>query len=384
MKLRSDILKPRLKISILGKKVHAFHFFGALGLLAAITLALFLTWFKQLSINISLLLIVLGMFVFFIMVYLYKKITGREDMVYYQHEIVIMLSFVVFLSLIGQPILPYLDISLLSIGIMMAFGRWGCFSVGCCHGYVCNCKYGVVYSEDHAKKGFPSYYVGARLFPSPIVESFFVLSIIAFGIYFMLNDYAHGTVLIWYSVVYGLIRFLLESFRGDPERPYLLSFSEAQWTTLGIMGVLLILNYYNLLPYYSWHYIISLSVFFGVLFYVFLKIVRNTKSHLVLKTSHINELYQLLQRITFMSDAHDIEKIKILVSSEKVSVSFSKIEENGAKYLYYTFSLPQKSKINKRIINTFSAITENVDKHNNNSCQVILKSPNLFHLIFKI
>jgi hypothetical protein len=111
--------------------------------------------------------------------------------------------------------------------------------------------------------------------------------------------------------------------------------------------------------------------------------MKNTSLHRILRASHIKELYRLLQRITFMNEGQHTEKIKILVSSEKVSVSFSSVEENGSKYLYYTFSLPPKSKISKRIINTFSAITKNAGQYNNNLSRVILKEHNLFHLIFK-
>ena len=59
-----------------------------------------------------------------------KMITGEEKLIYYHHEIAVLLNISLFLWLIHQPLLPYLDISILGIGTFLFCGRLGCLMVG--------------------------------------------------------------------------------------------------------------------------------------------------------------------------------------------------------------------------------------------------------------
>jgi prolipoprotein diacylglyceryltransferase len=49
---------------------------------------------------------------------------------------VVMLVAAAFLWLLHEhePIIPYLDVTILVIGIFLVCGRIGCLMVGCCHG----------------------------------------------------------------------------------------------------------------------------------------------------------------------------------------------------------------------------------------------------------
>ena len=40
----------------------------------------------------------------------------------------------VLLSLLDAPVLSYLDVTVLSLGLFLAWGRLGCLMAGCCHG----------------------------------------------------------------------------------------------------------------------------------------------------------------------------------------------------------------------------------------------------------
>lgn len=101
--------------------------------------------------------------IFLGMVMATKIITGEERLSYCDHEIVIMVVAALFLWLTHQPILFYLDITILGIGTFLFCGRIGCLMVGCCHGRPYH--WGVCYRPEHAAVGFPPYYVGVRLFP---------------------------------------------------------------------------------------------------------------------------------------------------------------------------------------------------------------------------
>src|SRR5262249_1709975 len=90
-----------------------------------------------------------------------KILVGEERIIYYHHEIGIVLISTVFLWAAQRPLLPYLDIVILGIGTFLACGRIGCLLVGCCHGRPW--RWGVRYGAEHADAGFPPYLVGVRL-----------------------------------------------------------------------------------------------------------------------------------------------------------------------------------------------------------------------------
>ena len=171
-------MNPSLTIKILNYSFHSFHFFGAFGYTFALLLGLFLTYNTGLALWPTLLCGLIGGGVLIGLTLLYKKITGREDLVYYQHELAILACCLIFLLLLGQPVLKYLDITLVSIGVFLVFGRIGCFSVGCCHGQP-NKKYGVLYSKNHVEEGFPNYYQGIHIFPIQLVESACAVSVLS-------------------------------------------------------------------------------------------------------------------------------------------------------------------------------------------------------------
>lgn len=54
-----------------------------------------------------------------------KIVIGEKHLIYYHHEIVIMLGAPIVLCLLNQPTLPYLDITILGVGTFLAFGRIG-------------------------------------------------------------------------------------------------------------------------------------------------------------------------------------------------------------------------------------------------------------------
>jgi hypothetical protein len=109
-----------------------------------------------------------------------KIITGEENLIYYHHEIAVMVVAACLLNLLYQPVLPYLDITILGLGTFLAFGRVGCLMVGCCHGRPHG--RGVCYRAEHAAAGFTPYLVGVRLFPIQAVESVWVFSIVVVGV----------------------------------------------------------------------------------------------------------------------------------------------------------------------------------------------------------
>lgn len=98
--------------------------------------------------------------------------------------------------------LRVLDLLMPFLALGQAIGRIGCFLNGCCYG-----------RETAAGIMFPGESV-ARI-PTQIYSSFALLGI--FVILRILQDRPHatGSIVWWYLVLYGIKRFIIESFRAD-------------------------------------------------------------------------------------------------------------------------------------------------------------------------
>jgi len=88
-----------------------------------------------------------------------------------------------------------------------SIGRIGCFFNGCCYGR--QTEFGIF---------FPSHQ--AVLIPTQIIESFLLVLLFIFLRNIQSRQHKIGIVLAYYLILYSLIRFGIEFFRGDPEPIY--------------------------------------------------------------------------------------------------------------------------------------------------------------------
>lgn len=220
----------RTEIGVLGRKVPAFQVCGGVGFILAMALAFALAWRLGLSAWIVLALAVCGVFTFLALAMAAKIVTGVERLVYYHHEIAVVADAAMVLVLLHRPLLPYLDITVLGLGIFLGCGRVGCFMVGCCHGRPH--RWGVHYQAGHDDAGFTPDYVGVRLLPVQLLESLWVFIATFTGIALVCTGARPGVAFEWYVTAYSVGRFGFEFLRGDSERRYAWGFSEAQWTSL--------------------------------------------------------------------------------------------------------------------------------------------------------
>lgn len=79
-------------------------------------------------------LVMAASFTFLALAMAAKIVPGKETLVYYQHEIAVMITATFLWRMLRQPVLCYLDVTILGVGLFLAFGRVGCLMVGCCHG----------------------------------------------------------------------------------------------------------------------------------------------------------------------------------------------------------------------------------------------------------
>lgn len=134
------------------------------------------------------------------------------------------------------PFLPYADVLIPSVSIGHALGRIGCFGAGCCFGNVAtdHFPFGVSFPP-----GSPAYneHLGDHLlssgalgslpvYPTQILEAggevliFFALLLVRSRKRF------HGQVALTYFILYPLLRFVVEMFRGDKIRAFFFHWPE--------------------------------------------------------------------------------------------------------------------------------------------------------------
>jgi prolipoprotein diacylglyceryltransferase len=371
-------MKANLYISFSRKKIHSFHFFGGLGFVMGLTLGLVMAEITGLSPWIILLMSGVGAVTFFIMIYAAKGLTGKEVIVYYHHEISILLLCALTLSLLKLPVLVYLDITLLGIGVFLAFGRIGCYSVGCCHGRPH--KHGVKYGQQHVDVGFTWFYKDVPLLPVQLIESAYVFLTVIAGVILLLNKVQPGTVLIVYTVVYGLMRYILEFFRGDPERPLFHGVSEAQWTSLLLTAVTFIMVLINWLPSYNWHLfilILQLAITTITIFYFKKYPVKR-----LFVPGHVKELAEGLNVLEELNNKNDKSNtmINLYTTHEGLCISCGiRLESKHLKH--YTVSLKGEKRLNEFSIRKIAKVIAMLN-HQNWSFNIIEKETGIYHVLF--
>lgn len=115
-----------------------------------------------------------------------------------------------------------------SIALFHMFGRIGCFLGGCCYGV--EWEYGVTFTESLAEgaNGVPR--VPVQLFEAGFELVMFVL------LFMMLRKgVLKNKLLLVYLAAYAVGRFVLEFWRGDDYRGFLLGFSTSQLISIGVL-----------------------------------------------------------------------------------------------------------------------------------------------------
>lgn len=126
------------------------------------------------------------------------------------------------------------------VPIFHSIGRIGCLLAGCCYGMEYD-GFGSItfYNSELAPIGVP-------LFPMQIVES--ICNLIIFIIILITYKRFKGTykTIALYSVLYSIVRFVLEFYRGDTARGILV-LSTSQWISIAlfIVGIILFIHSYD-------------------------------------------------------------------------------------------------------------------------------------------
>lgn len=116
------------------------------------------------------------------------------------------------------PLWKVMDVLIPGLVLGHMFGRFGCFAAGCCYGKPTDAPWGVRFQSDlvdAAMRGIP-------LHPTQLYEAF-SLGILFVGLLFVSRiKKFDGQVVLTYFMVYPIIRSIIEVYRGDAIRGFVI------------------------------------------------------------------------------------------------------------------------------------------------------------------
>lgn len=139
------------------------------------------------------------------------------------------------------------DLFVPGIALGHAIGRLACFAAGCCYGRPV--ASGSFFSLVFPQRPYSLAPAGIPLFPSQLLESVAEFLIFLFLVFLRRRKKFHGQLFSIYLMLYGVSRMILEIFRGDSVRGYLIP--QVLTTSQFISGILVIIGVFLYVRYHS-------------------------------------------------------------------------------------------------------------------------------------
>ena len=124
---------------------------------------------------------------------------------------------IIYAVLHHWPVLKTADAYAPGIAFGHSLGRLGCLAAGCCYGKPTDVKWGIVFTNPVAEKltGTPLH---VRLHPTQIYEWAAEFAIFLVLVWLYKRRTRYGQVAGTYLFLFGIARFIIEFWRGDPDR----------------------------------------------------------------------------------------------------------------------------------------------------------------------
>lgn len=133
------------------------------------------------------------------------------------------------------PTLAMLDIMAFVTCIVHGFGRIGCFMAGCCYGKPTESIFGVVFTNPVCK----ARPLNTSLHPTQLYEAGFIFLVLLLLFFLKARKQFDGQLFLLYLMLYASGRAVLEIFRGDVARGFIIEdwLSHSQFISLIIIVV---------------------------------------------------------------------------------------------------------------------------------------------------
>jgi phosphatidylglycerol:prolipoprotein diacylglycerol transferase len=166
-----------------------------------------------------------------------KKLFSGSGFVFYGSLLTAIPVMLWYFRKIKVSVLGMLDVMAAVTCIVHGFGRVGCFMAGCCYGLPTDSFLSVVFSNP-ACQAEPLH---TPLYPTQLFEATFIFSILIALLILKKKKQFDGQLFLIYLMVYAVGRGVLEIFRGDIERGFLIEniLSNSQFISIMVVSVAL-------------------------------------------------------------------------------------------------------------------------------------------------
>jgi phosphatidylglycerol---prolipoprotein diacylglyceryl transferase len=147
----------------------------------------------------------------------------------------------------SHPELPFwqgADLCAPAIALGQAIGRIGCLMAGDDYGRPSQVPWAVTFTDPDAARlgGAP---LGVPLHPVQLYESLVCLALFAFLVWLVRRKRFDGEIILAYTLLYAVARFVIEFYRGDADRGFVLG---GLLSTSQFIGIILVVISLVLLP----------------------------------------------------------------------------------------------------------------------------------------
>lgn len=152
--------------------------------------------------------------------------------VFYGSLIATIPVILILLKRKGIPLKEFLDILAFVGPIVHSFGRMGCFLAGCCYGKVCQSGFGITFTNSLSKAP-----LNKALHPTQLYDILVNILILVTLFYLEKKKAFNGQLFLIYIVMYAVGRSIVEIYRGDEERGFIIGqLSYSQFIAILLSG----------------------------------------------------------------------------------------------------------------------------------------------------
>ncbi|MBX2900240.1 MAG: prolipoprotein diacylglyceryl transferase [Cyclobacteriaceae bacterium] len=166
-----------------------------------------------------------------------KKLFSGSGFVFYGSLLTTIPIMLWYFKKVKVPVVGMLDIMAAVTCIVHGFGRVGCFMAGCCYGLPTDSFLSVMFSDPMCQ----AEPLHTPLYPTQLLEATFISSILIALLILKKRKQFDGQLFLIYLMVYAIGRAVLEMFRGDIERGFLIDnvLSNSQFISILVVSVAL-------------------------------------------------------------------------------------------------------------------------------------------------
>lgn len=163
------------------------------------------------------------------------KLVSTSGFVFYGSLLLCIPTMLLFFRKNKLPVLPMLDIMAIVTCIVHGFGRLGCFMAGCCYGLPTDSWLGVVFTDPKCQ----AKPLGESIHPTQLYEASFIFILLTGLLILKTRKKFDGQVFLVYLIVYACGRSIIEMFRGDIERGFVIKnvLSNSQLISLLLISI---------------------------------------------------------------------------------------------------------------------------------------------------